>query len=67
MERTKWFLRGPNKSDEPFGSGMDALGMTSFKKHARAAAERGHTVLFSTQIVGSTTNDVREAVESSSD
>jgi len=37
--------------DEPFASGMDPVGITYFKKQARLAAQRGRTVLYSTQIL----------------
>lgn len=37
--------------DEPFASGMDPHGLTSFRKHARLAAERGRTVIYTTQIL----------------
>lgn len=37
--------------DEPFASGMDANGITVFKARARAAAARGRTILYSTQIL----------------
>ena len=37
--------------DEPFASGMDPQGIGAFKKHARAAATRGKTILYSTQII----------------
>lgn len=37
--------------DEPFASGMDPNGITWFKDQARAAARRGHTVIYSTQIL----------------
>ncbi|MCY3018611.1 MAG: ABC transporter ATP-binding protein [Planctomycetota bacterium] len=37
--------------DEPFASGMDPHGLMSFKNRARDAAARGHTVLYSTQIL----------------
>ncbi|MEK6239555.1 MAG: ABC transporter ATP-binding protein [Planctomycetales bacterium] len=37
--------------DEPFASGMDPHGLTAFRRHARAAAERGRTVLYTTQIL----------------
>lgn len=37
--------------DEPFASGMDPLGIDAFKRHARAAAARGRTVLYSTQLL----------------
>lgn len=37
--------------DEPFASGMDPHGIDSFKRHARAAAARGRTVLYSTQLL----------------
>jgi len=37
--------------DEPFASGMDPGGIAYFKRQARAAAARGRTVLYSTQIL----------------
>jgi ABC-type multidrug transport system ATPase subunit len=37
--------------DEPFASGMDPNGITSFRNHARAAATRGRTIVYSTQIL----------------
>jgi ABC-2 type transport system ATP-binding protein len=37
--------------DEPFASGMDPHGINTFKHHARAAAARGRTVIYSTQIL----------------
>jgi len=37
--------------DEPFASGMDPDGINAFKKHARAAAARGRTILYSTQLL----------------
>lgn len=37
--------------DEPFASGMDPNGITFLKREARAAASRGHTVVYSTQIL----------------
>jgi ABC-type multidrug transport system ATPase subunit len=37
--------------DEPFASGMDPNGITFLKREARAAASRGHTVIYSTQIL----------------
>ena len=37
--------------DEPFASGMDPHGITTFRQRARAAAARGHTVIFSTQLL----------------
>jgi ABC-2 type transport system ATP-binding protein len=37
--------------DEPLASGMDPHGLTVFKDHAQAAAARGRTVLYSTQIL----------------
>lgn len=37
--------------DEPFASGMDPGGIAYFKRQARAAASRGRTVLYSTQIL----------------
>jgi ABC-type multidrug transport system ATPase subunit len=40
-----WFI------DEPFASGMDPRGLNTFKEYARGAAERGHTIVFTTQII----------------
>lgn len=37
--------------DEPFASGMDPHGINAFKKHALAAAARGRTIIYSTQIL----------------
>lgn len=37
--------------DEPFASGMDPHGIASFRRRARAAAQRGHTVIYSTQLL----------------
>jgi ABC-2 type transport system ATP-binding protein len=37
--------------DEPFASGMDPHGIDAFKRHARAAAARGATILYSTQLL----------------
>jgi ABC-type multidrug transport system ATPase subunit len=37
--------------DEPFASGMDPNGITFLKREARAAAARGHTLIYSTQIL----------------
>lgn len=37
--------------DEPFASGMDPRGLTALRRHARAAAGRGRTILYSTQIL----------------
>lgn len=37
--------------DEPFASGMDPNGLTALKRHLRAAAAAGCTILFSTQIL----------------
>ena len=37
--------------DEPFASGMDPNGITFLKREARAAVARGHTVIYSTQIL----------------
>ena len=44
-DRELWLL------DEPFASGMDPLGIDAFKRHARAAASRGRTIVYSTQIL----------------
>ena len=37
--------------DEPFASGMDPHGISILKRELRAAADRGRTVLYSTQIL----------------
>ncbi len=37
--------------DEPFASGMDPHGISAFKRRAREAAARGHTIIYSTQIL----------------
>lgn len=37
--------------DEPFAAGMDPPGVTAFRRHARQAALRGRTIVYSTQIV----------------
>lgn len=37
--------------DEPFASGMDPNGIAMIKREAREAARRGHTVIYSTQIL----------------
>src|SRR5262245_37782989 len=37
--------------DEPFASGMDPQGLDVFRRAARDAANRGRTVLFTTQLV----------------
>lgn len=37
--------------DEPLASGMDPMGIAVFKREARAAAKRGRTVVFTTQIL----------------
>jgi ABC-type multidrug transport system ATPase subunit len=44
-DREVWLL------DEPFASGMDPHGIDAFKQHARAAAGRGRTILYSTQML----------------
>lgn len=44
-DRELWLL------DEPFASGIDPLGIEALKRHVRAAAERGRTILYSTQIL----------------
>jgi ABC-type multidrug transport system ATPase subunit len=44
-DREVWLL------DEPFASGMDPHGIDAFKRQARAAAERGRTVIYSTQLL----------------
>ena len=37
--------------DEPFASGMDPRGLTTFRQHARAAAAGGATVIYTTQML----------------
>jgi ABC-type multidrug transport system ATPase subunit len=37
--------------DEPFASGMDPQGIDAFKQHARAAVNRGRTIIYSTQLL----------------
>ena len=37
--------------DEPFASGMDPVGINVFRSHAREAAQHGHTVIYSTQLL----------------
>lgn len=37
--------------DEPLASGMDPLGLSAFRRHARAATQRGRTVIYSTQLL----------------
>ena len=44
-DREVWLL------DEPFASGMDPHGIDAFKRQARAAANRGRTILYSTQLL----------------
>jgi ABC-type multidrug transport system ATPase subunit len=44
-DREVWLL------DEPFASGMDPHGIDAFKRHARAAADRGRTILYTTQLL----------------
>lgn len=44
-DREVWLL------DEPFASGMDPYGIDAFKRHAREAASRGRTILYTTQIL----------------
>jgi ABC-type multidrug transport system ATPase subunit len=44
-DRELWLL------DEPFASGMDPQGIDAFKRHARDAAKRGRTILYSTQLL----------------
>jgi len=38
--------------DEPFASGMDAVGMAAFRRLARHLVDRGGTVIYTTQMVG---------------
>jgi len=37
--------------DEPFASGIDPHAIDAFKQHARAAAKRGRTIIYSTQLL----------------
>lgn len=37
--------------DEPFASGMDPHGLAALRRHARAAADAGATIVYSTQIL----------------
>jgi ABC-type multidrug transport system ATPase subunit len=37
--------------DEPFASGIDPMGIAALRRHARAAAARGRSILYTTQIV----------------
>jgi ABC-type multidrug transport system ATPase subunit len=37
--------------DEPFASGMDPTGILQFREEARSAVNKGHTVVYSTQIL----------------
>jgi len=37
--------------DEPFASGMDPNGIMAFKRYCREAAERGRTIVYTTQII----------------
>lgn len=37
--------------DEPFASGMDPHGIDAYKRHSRAAAKRGRTIIYSTQLL----------------
>jgi ABC-2 type transport system ATP-binding protein len=45
LDRELWLL------DEPFASGMDPQGINAFKQHVRAAAARGRTIIYSTQLL----------------
>jgi ABC-type multidrug transport system ATPase subunit len=45
VDREVWLL------DEPFASGMDPHGIDAFKRYARTAAQRGRTIIYSTQIL----------------
>lgn len=40
--------------DEPLASGMDPAGISVFRQHCHAAAQRGRTILFTTQILEAT-------------
>jgi ABC-2 type transport system ATP-binding protein len=37
--------------DEPFASGMDPPALAAFRRHVHAAAARGRTILYTTQII----------------
>ncbi len=37
--------------DEPFAAGLDPAGIDALKRHARAAAARGRTIIYSTQLL----------------
>ncbi len=37
--------------DEPFSSGMDPRGLNCFKEYARNAAQRGRTIIYTTQVI----------------
>lgn len=37
--------------DEPFASGMDALGMGAFRRMAKHLADQGGTIIYTTQMV----------------
>jgi ABC-type multidrug transport system ATPase subunit len=37
--------------DEPFASGIDPMGIAALRRHARAAAARRRSILYTTQIV----------------
>jgi ABC-2 type transport system ATP-binding protein len=45
LDRELWLV------DEPFGSGIDPRGLTAFRRHSRAAAKRGRTIIYTTQIL----------------
>lgn len=38
--------------DEPFASGMDAIGMGAFRRLARSLVDSGSTVIYTTQMIG---------------
>jgi ABC-2 type transport system ATP-binding protein len=37
--------------DEPMASGMDPLGLSAFKRHARECARQGRTIIYTTQLL----------------
>jgi ABC-type multidrug transport system ATPase subunit len=37
--------------DEPFASGVDARGLSAFRRHCKEATNRGRTVIYSTQLI----------------
>jgi ABC-type multidrug transport system ATPase subunit len=48
-----WIAANPEAwlLDEPMASGMDPLGLSAFKRHAREAASLGRTIIYTTQLL----------------